>query len=73
MSHHHGISEEAWETGEYLRDLWQDEQVKKSEDIYWVCPECDTINLDNPNYTTFPLCSNCDKEYHWDEVEDFVE
>jgi len=34
----------------------------------WICPECQTTNLDDWMLTAFPVCENCNKEIWWEDI-----
>ena len=39
-------------------------------DIKWECPVCGEENIDNPDCTSFPICSGCDECFHWTTITD---
>lgn len=34
----------------------------------WSCPECGQENLDDFVETAFPVCSECEESYGWDDL-----
>lgn len=38
------------------------------DDIKWECPKCGEENIDNPDATSFPMCSACEKCFNWEDV-----
>jgi len=40
------------------------------KDIKWECPACGEENIDNPDCTSFPICSGCDECFHWTTISD---
>lgn len=48
--------------------MYKMHMVQDPLDQVWVCPKCQTQNVDNFADTARPLCSSCDEDYRWDDV-----
>lgn len=38
------------------------------EETNWTCPYCGAKNVDYKKLTAIPLCSECNRDVHWDEI-----
>jgi rubredoxin len=43
--------------------------MNKSRDVHWICSECGASNVDYPNLTMLPMCSECGYVFHWDDLD----
>ena len=37
-------------------------------EIIWICPDCQSKNLDDFIQTAEPLCDNCGDTYQWGDI-----
>ena len=39
-----------------------------NDEVVWICPNCSTENTDLKSQTSAPLCSNCEKDFEWQDI-----
>lgn len=39
-------------------------------ETFWTCPHCRALNSDVRAWTAIPMCSQCQRDVHWDEIID---
>lgn len=41
-------------------------------EVIWICPGCNTRNIDIEELTALPICGGCEGEYSWVTIHKYL-